>query len=241
MTKKLFWNAPYLSELRTRVTGVQGGDITVEETIFYAFSGGQESDHGTVGDRPVLRACKEGREIVYTLGEDHGLKPGDPVVIRIDWDRRYRLMRLHFAAEIVLELVYRNLPSVEKVGAHIARDKARIDFKWDGNISTLFPVIKPQAIRIVEADQNIISAFSDEENEERYWEIEGFARVPCGGTHLRKTGEIGAIDLKRKNPGKGKERIEVYVPDRPDPFSLERGCRNPAGNGFCHFDRREKS
>jgi Ser-tRNA(Ala) deacylase AlaX len=241
MTKKLFWNNPYLSKLQTRVAGVKGNDITLEETIFYAFSGGQESDHGTIGNHPVLKACKESREIVYTLDEGHGLKPGDPVVIRIDWDRRYRLMRLHFAAEIVLELAYRNLPSVEKAGAHIAQDKARIDFQWDQNISTLFPVLRPEALRIVEADQEIISAFSDEENEERFWEIKGFARVPCGGTHLRKTGEIGVIDFKRKNPGKGKERIEVYVSDSPDPFSLDRLCRSPVRNGFCHFDRREKS
>lgn len=215
MTKKLFWSEPYLRELPTRVAGVKGRDITLEETIFYAFSGGQESDHGSIGNHPVLKACKESREIVYTLDEGHGLMPGDPVVIRIDWDRRYRLMRLHFAAEIVLELVYRNLASVQKVGAHIAQDKARIDFQWHRNISSLFPMISSEAMRIVEADQDILSAFSDEENEERFWEISGFARVACGGTHLRKTGEIGAIDLKRKNPGKGKERIEVYVSDSP--------------------------
>ena len=211
MTKKLFWKDPYRSELKTRVADVKGNDVTVEETIFYAFSGGQESDHGTIDNHRVLKACKEGQEIVYTLEDGHRLKPGDPVVMRIDWDRRYKLMRLHFAAEIVLELIYRNSPSIEKVGAHIARDKARIDFKWDGNISTLFPFIQTEALRIVRADEDIISAFSDEEKEERFWEIEGFARVPCGGTHLKKTGEIGTIDLKRKNPGKGKERVEVYV------------------------------
>jgi Ser-tRNA(Ala) deacylase AlaX len=64
---------------------------------------------------------------------------------------------------------------------------------------------------MIEANQEIISAFSDEEKEERYWEIRGFARVPCGGAHLRRTGEIGEIELKRKNPGKGKERIEIYL------------------------------
>ena len=217
MTKKLFWKNPYLSELETRVAEVKGNDIKVEETIFYAFSGGQESDHGTIGDHRVLNACKEGQEIVYTLEDGHILKHGDPVVMRIDWDRRYKLMRLHFAAEIVLELIYRNSPSIEKVGAHIAQDKARIDFKWDGNISTLFPIIQTEALRIVEADEDIISAFSNEQKEERFWEIKGFARVPCGGTHLKKTGEVGKIDLKRKNPGKGKERVEVYVPDSPSP------------------------
>ena len=51
----------------------------------------------------------------------------------------------------------------------------------------------------------------DEQDEQRCWEVEGFARVPCGGTHLRRTGEVGVIDLKRKNIGHGKERIEIYV------------------------------
>jgi len=46
----------------------------------------------------------------------------------------------------------------------------------------------------------------------RYWEIEGFAKVDCGGTHIRKTGEIGDIILKRgKSLGSNKERIEIYL------------------------------
>ena len=129
----------------------------------------------------------------------------------IDLERRYKLMRLHFAAEIILELVYQKFGTIKKVGAHIAQDKARIDFEWDGNISKEFPLIQKEALGIIESNQEIISAFSDEEKEERYWEVRGFAQVPCGGTHLRRTGEIGAIELKRKNPGKGKERIEIYV------------------------------
>jgi len=211
MTKKLFWEDPYLTQIETHITSVKGNDITVEQTIFYALSGGQESDGGTIGDRRVLQARKEGKEIVYTLEEGHGLKPGDPVKIEIDWERRYRLMRLHFAAEIILELVYRNLDSIKKIGAHIAHDKARIDFEWDANISKEFPVLKKEARQIIGENREIISAFSDEEREERYWEIREFSRVPCGGTHLKKTGEIGEIELKRKNIGKGKERIEIYV------------------------------
>ena len=211
MTKKIFWEDPYLTQLETHIATVKDNDITVEQTIFYALSGGQESDYGTIGNNRVLQARKEGKEIVYTLENSHGLKPGDQVRMNIDWERRYKLMRLHFAAEIVLELAYQNLDSIEKIGAHIAQDKARIDFKWDENISTVFPFIKKEALGIIEANQEIMSAFSDEEKEERYWEIRGFSRVPCGGTHLRKTGEIGEIELKRKNVGKNKERIEIYV------------------------------
>ena len=211
MTKKIFWEDPYLTQLETHMATVKDNDITVEQTIFYALSGGQESDYGTIGNNRVLQARKEGKEIVYTLENGHGLKPGDQVRMNIDWQRRYKLMRLHFAAEIVLELVYQNLDSIKKIGAHIAQDRARIDFKWDENISIVLPVIKKEALGIIEANQEIISAFSDEEKEERYWEIRGFSRVPCGGTHLRKTAEIGEIELKRKNVGKNKERIEIYV------------------------------
>lgn len=211
MTRKVFWEDPYLTRLDTRITGVDGPAVTVAETIFFAFSGGQESDAGTIGGWKVIEARKDGLEIRYTLAGDHGLQPGDPVTIEIDWARRYRLMRLHFAAEIVLELVYRSLPGVEKIGAHIAPDKARIDFEWPTNISALFPAIEAQAAALIAADHPIISAFADEAQERRYWEVAGFARVPCGGTHLRRTGEVGPLRLKRKNVGKDKERIEVTL------------------------------
>ncbi|HNE01040.1 MAG TPA: hypothetical protein PLQ18_04975, partial [Plasticicumulans sp.] len=50
-------------------------------------------------------------------------------------------------------------------------------------------------------------------NERRYWEVEGIARVACGGTHLRRTGEVGVLALKRRNVGKGKERVEILLAD----------------------------
>jgi len=210
---KLFWQDPYRTTLDTRVATVAGNDVTLSETIFYAFSGGQESDAGTIGGQPVLTARKEGRDIVYALAEGHGLRPGDRVIIEIDWGRRYRLMRLHLAAEIILELAYQNLPGIEKIGAHIAADKARIDFAWEQNIAKLFPLLQEKAGALIAADHAIVSAFSDEGTQRRYWEIAGFARVPCGGTHLKRTGEIGSLTLKRVNIGKGKERIEIRVGD----------------------------
>ena len=213
MTQKVFWTDPYLSRLATRITQVEGDRILVAETIFYALSGGQESDEGTIGEQPVVEAHWQGRDIVYQLPPGHGLKCGDAVTIEIDWTRRYRLMRLHFAAEIVLELVYRALGSVEKVGAHIAADKARIDFAWPDNIAPLLPTIRNDANAIIAEDQVITSAFRDETSDARYWKIDAFPRVPCGGTHLKSTGEIGEIALKRKNIGKGKERIEIYLQD----------------------------
>lgn len=211
MTKKLFWENPYQTSLDTTVSTIDGGDITVYSTIFFAFSGGQESDQGTIGGCSVLSARKDGLDIVYTLPENHGLAPGAPVRIEIDWTRRYRLMRLHFAAELVLELFYKKLDGVHKVGAHIAQDKARIDFALSESISPMLPVFTEEVNKLIEADLKIKSAFEDEPNEVRYWEIDGFARVPCGGTHVRTTGEIGPLKLKRNNIGRGKERVEIYL------------------------------
>jgi alanyl-tRNA synthetase len=126
-------------------------------------------------------------------------------------------MRLHFAAEVVLELCYRRFPGIEKIGAHIAADKARIDFTWPENISPVLPEIGTAAQAIVDADEPVTSAWSDQATERRYWKISAFAEVPCGGTHLRRTGEIGRVALRRKNVGKGKERVEIQVDERPAP------------------------
>ncbi len=213
MTRKLFWDDPYRTRLDARVAAVDGATVTLDRTIFFAFSGGQESDRGTIAGCPVLEARKADREIVYRLEDGHGLTPGAAVDIAIDWDRRHRLMRLHFAAELVLELAYRTLDPIEKIGAHIAQDKARIDFLWPEPITPHLAGLAESANAIVAEDRPIESAFSDPEREERYWKIDGFARVPCGGTHLKSSGEVGPIALKRKNIGKGKERIEITVGD----------------------------
>lgn len=211
MVEKVFWADPYLTQLDTCITSVNGNNITVDRTIFYAFSGGQESDAGTIGGYSVETAKKDGPEIIYSMEEDHDLQVGDVVTMQIDWNRRYKLMRLHFAAEIILELAYKHLEGIQKIGAHIAEDKARIDFFWPENISRSFPFIEEEARELIQANVEIISAFSDRKEERRYWEVEGFSKVSCGGTHLKKTGEVGVVTLKRNNIGKGKERIEIYV------------------------------
>jgi len=210
--EKIFWTDPYQTELIATVTSVSGNVITVDRTIFYAFAGGQESDRGAIHGFEVLKAEKKGdKELYYTLEAGHNLKPDDEVIVEIDWKRRYRLMRLHFAAEIILELVYQRFNRPEKLGAHIAEDKARLDFTWEGSISRIFPLLEQKTNDLINADLLIKSEFSDRNNEQRYWEIEGFGKVSCGGTHIRRTGEIGPITLKRNNIGKGKERIEIYL------------------------------
>jgi len=209
--KKIFWENSYLTELEAHVTSVNKNIVTLDQTIAYAFSGGQQSDSGTIGGFQIIEAKKVGKEIFYTLEQNSNLLPNQTVSLNIDWEKRYRLMKLHFAAEIILELVYQYFGHPEKIGANITVDKARIDFYWDGNISDVFPELVSKANEIINSDLDIISAFENQETEKRFWYIEGFGKVPCGGTHIKKTGEIGSILLKRNNIGRGKERIEIFL------------------------------
>lgn len=213
MTQKIFWDEPYQTTLDTAVSQVDGEQVQVESTIFFAFSGGQESDEGSLGGYPVIKAERLGLEIVYTLPHDHSLRVGDRVTWQIDWDRRYRLMRLHFAAEMVLQLVYRLRPGIERIGAHIAQDKARIDFASDVSLAPLFPEIEWEAENLTTRDLPILTGFSDIQTQRRYWKVDGFAMMACGGTHPKSTREVGAVKLKRKNTGRGKERIEIMLVD----------------------------
>lgn len=211
MTEKEFWNDPYLTELTSQVTRIEGNDVELSHTIIYAESGGQESDVATIAGIPVVVAMKDEKRIIYTLQSPPNFAVGDNVVSQIDWNRRYALMKLHFAAEVVLELFTQRYPEIAKIGAHISQDKSRINFEWHENINPLLVGFTQQAQAIIDADLPIISAFSDQEQQRRYWRVEGFAQVPCGGTHLKRTSEVGKIALKRKNIGKGKERVEITL------------------------------
>jgi Ser-tRNA(Ala) deacylase AlaX len=88
MLQKLFWADPYLSEIQAKIEAVEGDCIYLDKTIFYAFSGGQESDFGTIGGIEVLEAMKEGTNIRYTLKNGHALQVGQEVAVKIDWQRQ---------------------------------------------------------------------------------------------------------------------------------------------------------
>lgn len=209
--KKIFWVDPYQTELKTIVNSVKENTITLIETIFFAFSGGQQSDDGTINGYKILSANKINNEIFYTLEPNNNIKVGDEVLVEINWSKRFILMRLHFAAELVLEIVNQSFNCPVKFGANISVDKARLDFYWPTNISEIFPIIENKFKKIVNDNLNVESNFIDIEKEIRYWKIEGFGSALCGGTHIKSTGEIGSIILKRKTQGKNKERIEIYL------------------------------
>ena len=109
-TERLFWADPYATRSDACVVAVEGNEVELDRTVFFAFSGGQESDHGTIAGLAAQGASLDGQRIRYTLPDDHGLAVGHNAVVEIDWSRRYALMRLHCAAELVLEMICAALP-----------------------------------------------------------------------------------------------------------------------------------
>jgi Ser-tRNA(Ala) deacylase AlaX len=231
-SRKSFWDNPYVRRTSVIVTEQDGNEVLLNKTIAYHVSGGQESDKATLQGLPILSSRMDGLDIRYTLPDGHGLSVGDQVVMEIDWNRRNKLMRYHMLCELVLVITNRHfgqiLSGIEirpeqidhvgivKVMARMTDGGAYVDFDHP-DFSILLPVIQTELDRIVDANLSIETGFLNEAEQERYWRIPGIALVPCGGTHVRSTGEIGRAILKRektssKTTSTGKaQRIKIRL------------------------------
>ena len=232
VSKKSFWDNPYLRQTSVTVAEVEGDEVLFDRTIAYHFSGGQESDKATVNGIPILSSRMDGLNIRYTVSPGHGLSIGDKVVMEIDWDRRNKLMRYHMLCELVLAVTNRyfgNIPAdvelkpeqidnvgIVKVMARMTDSGAYVDFDHP-NFTTHLPAIQTELDRIIDADFPIEKGYLNEEKQERYWRIPGIALIPCGGTHVRSTGEVGKAILKREKTNskvtttKKAERIKIKL------------------------------
>jgi Ser-tRNA(Ala) deacylase AlaX len=214
MIERLFWKDPYMKECEAIVTSKMGPEIKLDRTIFFAFSGGQSSDEGTIGGIKVKEAVKSDNEITYVLEKVPDFNEGDSIKIEIDWEKRHKIMRLHSAAHIIFYLFSQKTGINKLIGSNISLDKARLDFATETPITPLLPEIEQKANEVFGRDIEIRTYGDAEDENKRLWEIiiDGKdVNYPCGGTHVKSTKEIGKVALKRKNIGKGKERIEIMI------------------------------
>lgn len=209
--KKLFWENPYLFENDANVTNVDSNAVYLDQSVFFAFSGGQASDEGTINGIKVIEAIKEDDKIRYVL-EANTLKVGDNVHVSIDKERRLKLMRLHSAAHIVHYVLYPNLNNATIIGSNVSIDKARLDYGFPEPISKFLPEIQEKVNKFIANEHDIVCNNDPQEPEKRHWLCADWDML-CGGTHVKNTREIGNIKLKRKNIGAGKERVEITLVD----------------------------
>jgi alanyl-tRNA synthetase len=115
---------------------------------------------------------------------------------------------LHSAAHII-HFIFAEKTGINKlIGSNIEENKARLDYEYSNSITEMLSDIEKEANIIFSQDIKI-KTFPDSENENKRWWTCGEWKCPCGGTHIKSTKEIGKVQLKRKNCGSGKERIEI--------------------------------
>ena len=230
MTEFVFRDDSYLRSLDATVTEVTlEGGIVLDRTIFYAASGGQPGDTGTLG-RATIGATvhPEGDKFrIVHVPTDGGVpfRPGQSVTAAIDWDRRYKLMRMHTALHL-LSVVF----PFPVTGGSIGEDKGRLDFDMP-EVPENLAELEAKLNAMVEAGHPVSSEWiTDDEMQANANLIKtmkvkppmGQGRVrlirigdvdlqPCGGTHVRNTSEIGPLKLgKIEKKGAVNRRVALH-------------------------------
>lgn len=229
MNKPLYFDDCYLKEFDSVVVSVDGTNVVLENTAFYPTSGGQLNDMGKLAANGKEYAVKDVKKsdagIVHALAEP-GLAVGDKVHGVIDWERRYRMMRMHSAAHVLCASVH-TLTGAFVNGKQLDIPQSRIDFTLEtfdrnaiqqfgehanatiakGAPIKMFALPREEALKVpdlVKLAEKMPPAIA----EWRIVEIVGVDIQPCGGTHVKDIKEIGAIKvLKADNRGATKRRM----------------------------------
>jgi misacylated tRNA(Ala) deacylase len=237
MTKLLFRDDAYAQTCQATVVGVTPeGGVILDQTVFYAQGGGQPGDVGTIRregeDIAITNTVysSDRTQIVHLVGTDAAarLKPGDTVDVSLDWPRRLKRMRVHTALHL-LSVVLPYPVTGGAIGDGDGRldfdipdaglDKAEITDKLNALIARDAPVTE-RWITDEELDANpgLVKTMSVKpprgSGRVRLVEIEGIDLQPCGGTHVRRTSEIGAVavtDIEKK--GKQNRRVRLSLVD----------------------------
>lgn len=234
LVHKLYLDDPYRSECEATVSDVRGGRVFLSHTVFYPEGGGQIGDTGWIGDSRIVDAQKVGGrlfahpdfpdtimvdgEIAHRLAEDTPVpKPGDEVLVRVDWSLRYRRMRHHSAAHLGFWFATTARPDLYTKGARIDEHTARFDFFTSDRLDPdQVAEWEAKANEIIKQDLEIRTTPVPGETEARVWRS-GDMVIPCGGTHVRSTAEIGAVRMRRKRQGNRLERLYITIVDPEKP------------------------
>ena len=227
-TERLYYRDSYLREFTARVVerASEGRRLYLDRTAFYPASGGQPHDLGWIAGAPVLEVIEEVIEederIAHLTAEP---VEGGEVACRLDWARRFDHMQQH-SGQHVLSAVLVELYGLQTVGFHLGADVSSIDLA----ASTLAPrqiaAAEARANEVVFENRPVTVSFeeasaeldlrksSQRQGTLRIVSIEGLDRSACGGTHVRATGEIGGILIRRLDRAHGGVRMEFLCGGR---------------------------
>ena len=230
----IFEENPYTKEIETRIKGIDKENKTVEleNTIFYGKSGGQPGDIGKIiaGDQEieVSDTIKADGSIKNILENLNGLSKNQNIIARINWDKRYKYMRMHSA----LHLMCASIP-LGVTGGQIGYDKSRLDFN-DPDKEIKKEELQEKINTLMKEDHEITYEYIDSqilksqpelvrtmsvkppniEGKLRFVKIGNVDFQPCGGTHVRSTKEVGKITIgKIENKGRMNRRVNILIND----------------------------
>lgn len=239
ITDLLFRTDPYLQAAEARVVAhTPEGALVLDRTVFYPTGGGQPGDSGVLdwggGRLSIATALKvEGGGVALVPAEPVPMPPvGAPVRQMLDWNRRYRHMRMHTALHLLSVVI-----PLPVTGGQIGADRGRLDFDMaepPGDVAALAGVLNSLIARDLPVTEDWIT---DEELADNPGLVKtmsvrpptGQGRVrlirigsgpdqidlqPCGGTHVAQTGEIGRVEIgKIEKKGRQNRRVQLVLAD----------------------------
>ena len=232
MTELLFRDDAYLRSCHALVTGIDERGIRLDRTVFYPTGGGQPGDTGVLrlasGRSIAIVDTLKGAlpdEVIHVPTPGAALtEPGAELVAEIDWERRYRLMRMHTCLHLLCSIV----PGAV-TGGQVADGRGRLDFDVPGSSLDKEAITSRLNALIAEGHPFGPHWITDEElvaqpelvrtmsvkppsgtGRVRLMEISGIDLQPCGGTHIRNTAEIGPVAVT-KIESKGKQNRRVIL------------------------------
>jgi Ser-tRNA(Ala) deacylase AlaX len=227
MTRKLFWEDAYVREFDATICSLDGNQVVLDQTAFNPRGGGLVGDLGTLNGVKVLDTVKLSEEaIANTLETTAELSVGSQVHGVLDWDRRYKIMRMHTSAHLLSAIFHKETGALI-TGNQIEPDRSRIDFSLENfdkdkmltycaraneaisnnpSVKTYF-MNREEALR-VPGITKLASVMPPDVENLRIVEIEGYDLQADGGVHVQKLGELKRIDpLKFENKGKNNRRM----------------------------------
>jgi len=231
---KIFEQNAYTKEIETKIKEIdpENKTIELEDAIFYGKSGGQPGDEGEIiadGQKiKINETIKAGESIKNILENLNGLRKNQKIIARINWDKRYKYMRMHSA----LHLMCASIP-LGVTGGQIGYEKSRLDFndpdkeikkeELQEKINTLMKddhEITYEYIdsKILESQPELVRTMSVKppsiDGKLRFVKIGNVDFQPCGGTHVKSTKEIGKITIgKIENKGRMNRRVNILIND----------------------------
>jgi len=222
MTSRLYYTDAYATAFDGRITDVSadGQRVYLDQTAFYPTSGGQPYDVGSLGDSQVADVVDEDERVAHVLTAPlSGHAIGDTVRGTIDWARRFDHMQQH-TGQHLLSAVFADLFGYETVSVHFGAERSSLDLGVGAIDAAQLGDAERRANEIVWQNRPVSVGFEDASTAAglrkpppragtlRIVTIAELDRSACGGTHVRATGEIGAITLRGMERIRKQTRVE---------------------------------